>query len=515
MPNAEDLGPQIPVTFHAAVIGGEGAGDYAPGDIISIVADVPQDEVFYRWRYEGISLEDPRSAFISFIMPSNDVTLTALTRLPDLDPYNKISRKIDARVSIYFSSVPLVVNKTNYLISFNLLEELGSTSSSNILGDVSANSLDLKLFSPKGIFSPSNVNSPYHGMMRAGVKIVVELCANTVWHSLGEFYVNDWYAEVTSLEASVTCLDKMQSILNSKTYNKAREGLSFIQAFDDVLRTIGASYEIDPSIVGNLTWWYYLPKIADTLNNLALAGCAPVYCDTSGVIRVFDVTKPQEVKFTLTDNDQVVSATIPQSIISDFDGLDITTTMTQLSDMTQILDLKNYVVPVGKTKGQEMSFNHALVARVETVLTVRNSDQIELLNFSSTPVAIQFDFLNSLLESSETSISVWGRVIETVKKSYTAYGSRPMTFESEYCQNDAVSKRIDSILDKYVRSDLPTLEVDIRGNPAMHLGDKLRVVSERYNVDFVGILQRAEYSFEGALTCKIKLIDSRILEVTP
>ena len=83
--------------------------------------------------------------------------------------YDVASRKVDVLLEFYFTSNPVEITNHDYLISFNLLEELGSDAEDNPIGSVSANELDIVLYNEKGIFSPTNIDSPYYGLMRKGM----------------------------------------------------------------------------------------------------------------------------------------------------------------------------------------------------------------------------------------------------------------------------------------------------------------------------------------------------------
>ena len=69
------------------------------------------------------------------------------------------------------------------------------------------------------------------------------------------------------------------------------------------------------------------------------------------------------------------------------------------------------------------------------------------------------------------------------------------------------------MLEAFVNSDMPTLTLQVRGNPLLNIGEKLRVQSDKYNLDFTGIIQRINYRYEGFLSCEITLLNSSILEV--
>ena len=47
-----------------------------------------------------------------------------LNRTIENSPYDNDVRYIDVEIRIYFDEEPLVINRDNYLVSFNMLEEL-------------------------------------------------------------------------------------------------------------------------------------------------------------------------------------------------------------------------------------------------------------------------------------------------------------------------------------------------------------------------------------------------------
>ena len=162
--------------------------------------------------------------------------------------YNAASRKIDALLEFYFTTEPVKITNDDFLISFNLLEELGSDAEANPIGDVSANELDIVLYNKDGIFSPANLNSPYYGLMRSGLKVVVKLrpAPDAEWDEVGTFYVSDWYAEVTGMQASVTCFDKLYDALNSAPPTlPVTNNVTYQDAFDMYMKALGNVYHQD------------------------------------------------------------------------------------------------------------------------------------------------------------------------------------------------------------------------------------------------------------------------------
>ena len=83
--------------------------------------------------------------------------------------YNAESRYIHERFLIYFTSVPLEVTKSNYLVSSSVLEESSKLSDSPF-GTITSNELTLSLFNESGLFNPQNTSSPYYGQIKKGIK---------------------------------------------------------------------------------------------------------------------------------------------------------------------------------------------------------------------------------------------------------------------------------------------------------------------------------------------------------
>ena len=430
--------------------------------------------------------------------------------------YDAASRKIDALLEFYFTSEPTPVTNNDFLISFNLLEELGSDAEANPIGDVSANELDIVLYNQNGIFSPANVDSPYYGLMRSGVKVVVKLrpAPDAEWDELGTFYVSDWYAEVTGMQASVTCFDKLYDALNSAPPTlPVVSNVTYQDAFSSYMQALGYKYILDDTLKGSMTWWYTLPESAATLRTLSGACEAAVFCDHHDNIRVLNLASKKEVVTTLTDKTQIITATVPQSINRSYSGLDVSVYNTQLSDPAQLLDLKDHLFPPGNGETGLIQFGTRPVVRVECATTVTASTSIELDGFQYTTDAIKLKTYNKGVDNTPMSVTIHGRAVEAVKSAYYSYGSNPLVYDNVYTQTADMAERVKKMLDRFVRNPLPNLKLSIRGNPKLNLGDKITVSSERYNLLFTGILQRASYTYNGALHCDINLVDSTILEV--
>ena len=68
-----------PETFNVIVENGTGSGEYIEGDTVTIKADDPEiGEEFLKWKLTGLIVNDLTKHELTFTMPANDVTATAL-----------------------------------------------------------------------------------------------------------------------------------------------------------------------------------------------------------------------------------------------------------------------------------------------------------------------------------------------------------------------------------------------------------------------------------------------------
>lgn len=78
VPEDPELKTTVTVQFMSnsvTVTGGTGGGDYSEGETVRIKADNPAD--FTGWTAEGVTLEDSGAPETTFVMPGNDVNITA------------------------------------------------------------------------------------------------------------------------------------------------------------------------------------------------------------------------------------------------------------------------------------------------------------------------------------------------------------------------------------------------------------------------------------------------------
>ena len=431
--------------------------------------------------------------------------------------YNASTRALEVEVDIYFTAVPLTVKQDSYLMGISFLEELGSSSETNPIGDPSSNELNLTLYNDKGLFSPSNSSSPYYGLMKAGLKVVARIkpIKSSLWDTLGTYYVSEWIASITGLQSEVTCYDKMVNAFAATPKRiEVIKDATYVDAFKYLANAIELDAVVDDSIRGSLSWWYVSGGVQNTFTLMSSASMSSIIIDRDNKLNVSNYTNPREIRAVLTDADQILSAEIPRSISNSFDGLVMFTNNTQLTITKQLLTIPNYLIDTSQAGNKAILFTATPVVLVEDVMVSTTLDDKLNVDYSYSADSISIDATNNAVAKKEGSLIVNGKSIEAVKEAYTSSGVTPLSFDNLYAQTDAQMLLIKLMLDKFVAESLPSVSVKVRGNPGLHIGDKITVKSAKYNLDFTGIIQRADYTYTGYLSATLVLINSKMLEVS-
>lgn len=437
------------------------------------------------------------------------------------EDYNEQSRYIVMKLNIYFDGLnnePLEVTKDTYLIDAELLEET-SADSKNPFGSVSSNELSFSLYNENGLFSPTNRESTYYGKIKTGVPIVAYLGpevddANITPDKLGLFYVTDWNAEITGITAEVVANDLIYAIFNlPQVALPVTANSTMLQLYRDFFEAIGVEASIDEELTETLPFSYCVDANKEFLNELAVGSQTYVFCNRNGIPRVEYARGPQEVKHTLTDNDQIVNISSKQSILVEYTGAEVIMNKPQESNVETLLSINNLVVPAEGYESTLTSFNKKPVYKITAAMLEGSADA-----FVSNIVATCLDVLYSIENTTGIEITnkleILGTYIDVVSSSHTYGSGSLLSVDNIYIQTNEYAEKFLRFLKAYVDSDVPVLELEIRGNPKYLPGEKLHIVSEKYNVDFTGVLMRQHYKYDGGLSSTIKVINSNIMEVT-
>lgn len=430
--------------------------------------------------------------------------------------YNAKSRMVECKLDIYFNGIgntPLSVTKDNYLVTWEMMEEVSADSCAPF-ASVSANELSFELVNKNDIFNPSNAQGAYYGKIEVGVqvKLYVRPVATTAfdWDQLGVFYLTDWQVGFAGQTVSATATDKVSKIINATRVKlpvyKNIAYNTFIQHF---FTKLGMPITLDPALIGTLRYGYHVLQNADFLNNIAGGLQVFIFCNHAGDLVTRYMHRSVEVMHTITDNDQIVEPTTKQSIMLQYDGTSVCAQIPQLSNITTLYsesDLDNTTL----TQYRDRNFSNTPVVNVAYITSSGDSTPyIDGLVYNATEI-INF----SLRDSFRGRLEFCGQYIQTVDVyAEDADCDNALKFSNIYIQSQAYLSIFKSFMDAYVQSILPVLEVSVKGNPRFQLGEKIRVQSARFGLDFTGILIRQNLRYDGGLSGTITLLNADILEV--
>lgn len=432
------------------------------------------------------------------------------------DMYNSSSRYLHKMYRIHFSAdkPPLEVTKADYLLSSSILEEACKTSSSPF-GEVTSNVLELSLFSQDGMFNPKNASSPYHGLIKRGVKIEAFIRPDEVdeWDPMGVFYVTDWTTASNGISAEVIANDKLYNILNSPvpSFNIVRD-ISFVDFIERYFMMFGAEVSVDSSIQLVLPYGFTSGYTDNRrlLTDLMTAAIADCFCAHDGSIVVKSKTASRALRATLTDNDQLISATIKQSLSTDYDSASITCNAPQELKEQNVLSIESVPVLPGVTNVEKTKFSTPSVISVQSIKTEGNISA-KPVSFVATPDDITCS-LHSTAEGT-VKLDVIGVALGTVTSVVATQGSSAAEINSMFVQTVKNATELCEFVDAYVKDELSTIDIVVRGNPLIQIGDKVLVQSDKYQLEYTGIVTKSKYQYAGSLSCEMTLAANTTREV--
>lgn len=433
--------------------------------------------------------------------------------------FNSLSRVVECKLAIYFDETPLEVTNHDYIVQVTILEE-ASAESANPLGVVSANELEITLFNTDGIFSPHNTSGTYYGKIKSGVKIIpyLKLLDDTDtlnWVPMGTYYVSEWRAAVTDSTASIYAVDIMKDVLDGDpTEVQVVAQYTFKQFLEYYFSILGYTPTVDASLTDVIPFAYAESSVKGTLSELVCAAMSACYSDRSGDIVVKPLIDSRAARATLTDSDQVINVNIKQSTLKTYDGVSFTYKFPQLTMHQNILEVEALAIPNGTIEHEPMAFDKGPIASVDHAALQTLDATTRVASFSYTPWLIRLTTLNNTGSALDANLSVYGTLVEFTDMVLSDETDKMLKYTNKYIQTTPLATTYKAFLNGYVNSLIPTLEVDIRGNLLLEIGDKITIQSTKYNLNYTGIIQRAKHTYAGYLHSTLTLINADILEVS-
>lgn len=343
---------------------------------------------------------------------------------------------------------------------------------------------------------------------------------------LGLFRTGEWSAPSNSVEATVTCYDRLHQLGNmdvpmlamaantttGQLFAMLFEGLGLSPGDDVAVPVVEPEFEID-SAVNQVVLLGYVPagKVLAALQYLAVAGLCNVTCDRYGVIQVKSNFSTGLAVATLTDQDQVISAENPQRYLDAYSAVKVLYKSPRLNELESVLKMDNVVMPTGGVTITEAAFSAAPVAYIEQVqLLGAVNSYVDSVVYGSHTITITI--ANAGAEET-VNIDVLGQNVDYVSSTYTLqnagavadYGVKELAIDNNLVQSAAVAATYATSLLSYVSDPLVNFTLEIRGDPSIEVGDVIQVddPSDIINkVDMVPV--RIQMDFDGGLQATVQ-----------
>jgi hypothetical protein len=429
--------------------------------------------------------------------------------------FNADSRELSVKLEIYFNeTTPLVVSKDDFLIDANWLEE-GSAESSNPFGAVSSNELSFRLYNENGMFSPTNPSGPYFGHIKANVRVVLfirveDYIEEVEWLQLGEYFVTSWDAAITGTYADVVANDKWQQIFSSPTPNyPVRRDSTFYNAFTEVYGLMGFDVLVNSSLTNSLLFSFIEGSPLSFTQELVTGALAFCTCNKAGVPIIEPFIAERSVRATLTDANQIKIVSATQSINKTYDGVELAYFIPQGIEQEKLVDLQSIAAPAGIFQLKNIAFSNGPLWQLTSIGIQSNA--VSLVDYSATPWLITLS-LNNTGDAGLAAVNAYGQVVGFTKVVLTDDVVKLLKVKNRYIQTAAYAARYKEILDAFVTSTTPTLNVSIRGNPLLDIGDRVNIQSLKHQLNYSGVIQRMDYQYTGGLSCEMTLLNADLLQ---
>lgn len=424
--------------------------------------------------------------------------------------FNNDSRYVMGKVDVYNSTGVLIctLTKDDYLVSFSSLAESGSTS--NVpFGGVSSNVLNVVLYNSDNTFK-----TPYNNAgisLLTGFKLIASVAVDIVtessgWKKIGEFYIQDISASLGTLTITLTAYDILYPLLTKSMPKLTAVKNEVASAF--MRRILVAEGIPTDKIYGVGTFstipFTYADNVQNNMlfNDFVLAQNAAMYVDANGYVCIKQIVQKPIADYIIDDVSQIIELTANSSIGGRSLGVRVNYFLTDISENNEPIFSTSYAFLVG-THTSELFTLNTLAYRITSIFC-DSAVNIKSFTFTST----SFIFTYECVTAVTAELTVYGNVIKKTASSITAGVTTDTMLEcTSICIQSAVqATTVANFLLDYIDAPIPSISLNIRGNPLYTLLDTINVKSSINNLDKIGVIKKITLEYSGALQSSIVLL---------
>jgi hypothetical protein len=416
----------------------------------------------------------------------------------------------------FFTSIQEVYEDDVLMI--NLLEEREVSQGSLPVGNISSNEIDIRLVNNNRKFDAGNTQSPLYQTLKQNRRIKAWLGVDTStgkeYVPLGVFWSGDWNVPEQDVYAQTTGRDRLE-MLRKSTYSTSQVQINqtlytlAIGVLDDAGLT-EEEYFVDTELQNYLVPYSYFEDQShrEALRKIAEACLGQVYCDRNGVIRIEGPSylQSQTVPVDTLTGDDYFSKDNPVKWSEVANYIEVETQPLR-PDVLQEVYRSNEVVSIaaGETKTVTAYYNNAPCINAAASLSGTGSISSATYYAWGATVKVYSAAAGTFeltINAQPLKILNKDKVVRQDADSIVDMGTLKYTYPGNpLVQTVAIAEIIADRLLAYYKNPRRDVEVDWRGNPAMLLGDRIKVTDKLEQNDYFVIKQELE--FNGALNAKL------------
>lgn len=430
------------------------------------------------------------------------------------------SRHITPLVKVYFDGITATEFTGDEIVSINLLEE-ANADADNPLGAISSNEITITFDNTSRDFTPTNTIGVYYGKLKPNVKVVpylgLELPDTTFEYvPLGIFRTGDWSSPSSNLEATVTGYDKLYEIGDEDVpMLPVKLNTTIYGMFEMLFTTLGltpSEYNIDSSLSQQIAiGWLPKGKVKEALQYLAVAGNCNVTTDRYGVIQVRNNFVLGDAVATITDGNQIITAENPQKYLDVYNSVKVNYKVPELKPQASLVKTESLLIPNGGVILSEIEFSSGPVATIDQVRLIGAINAvITSVEYGAWSMNVQIQNPGS---DEVVTLEVLGQAVDIISSTFTAqdtdaivaWGAKKLEIDNQLIQGLDVARLYANSLLQYVTDPAVNFSLNIRGNPALEVGDIIQIQDTIDKIGTVDVIPvRINLDYDGALSATMQ-----------
>ena len=414
-----------------------------------------------------------------------------------------------------------VINKTNFLTSVKLSEELSSKTNIPV-GVINSSVLDLVIISKNRALVPNNPSSVYYGHLNTKAKIQINIEANNHNIFMGTYYVDEWKSNASNTTADQVVISATGLMHKISKLDMPMTDLNNIENFKDyllevfevlntklqqnglatvVLNSANINFSEFPNMqYANLK----MDDIGTMLNDISQATLTNIYIDRNDTLKT-DFCCDDQYAQIVADLDVMTAAQIGDDFSLNYDGISTKYSKYNIGDIESIASITNEQLVVGDNTFNDIDLGQNIY-KVNRIVT--STDDVDVIAYTKSAL-FNKKKLNLVINSDGSSvanINILGRKVDSTKLTYAVGGENKLEVDNIVLDYNYIEKYT-NMLNQLLQIKNNSMTVTCYITPdVINLGDIVHIncaqamsVSGDYKI--VGI--RWEFSTYAKATLKL------------